>query len=390
MAPNLQYSAAKTSRIGKRSANLSPKKIKDLRNILPSQTKYLQNLKKAPKASSDVDPLTIQDYNVQLDYQLSTKNDIMVAMNTILENQWAESTTLHSRFHTKDEINAATTDEELLFLLPGLTMETKADILKYRKIHLFVGPITLNQLYSIYDRQGPTFVDRNLELRLRDGKLRKFVITNAAPVVLRTQNKFQGKVTYGHENVEVIVKSEHYYQLIENEMDNLKPFIDKNESNKDRERYEVQKSTLAKFLSFLKVNTSALFIYADDFTSAELSCLVNSGFVTLTSNHLNEIESHQYSVAYPNCGLFLKLINAGRSWLVKCLNKSKHKELLETDILQKWEGGATASGNPRLTNFKKPFYGYDLYWILADTLGAGVVEVFNTPVGRGWKLTGKV
>ena len=40
-----------------------------------------------------------------------------------------------------------------------------------------------------------------------------------------------------------------------------------------------------------------------------------------------------------------------------------------------------------MNNFRSPFYGYDLNWVLADALGAGVVEVFNTPVGRGWRLT---
>lgn len=389
MAPNLRYSAAKSSTIGRRSASLSPTKQRTLRNILPTQTKYLQNLKKAPKSSSNEDALTVQDYNVQLDYQLSAKNDIMVAIDTVLENQWAESTTLHHRFHTKDEMDASDSDEQLLFLLPGLSMEVKADILKYRKSHLPIGLLTLNQLYSIYDKQGPTYVDRNLELRLREGKVRKFVITNAAPVVLRTQNKYQGKVTYGHENVEVIVKSEQYYELIEREVEAIDSEAEKCNSKQESERLKLQSTTLKKYLHFLKGNPSALYIHSDDFASAELSTLVSLGYVTLTSNHLNEIESHQYSVAYPNCGTFLKLINSGRAWLVKTLNKSKHKELLEENLFQKWEG-YSANGTPKMTNFRKPFYGYDLFWILADALGAGVVEVFNTPVGRGWKLTGKV
>ena len=106
---------------------------------------------------------------------------------------------------------------------------------------------------------------------------------------------------------------------------------------------------------------------------------------------MNEIESHQYSISYPNCGTYLKLINAGRSWLVKSLNKCKYKELLEEHLFNRWEGLNTSfNGTSKMNNFRSPFYGYDLFWILADALGAGVIEVFNTPVGRGWRLTGKV
>lgn len=388
MPRELRYSAAQSSRIGKRSASLSPTKARSLKTILPAQSKYLHNLKKTPNTPPKDDPLTIQDYNVQLDYQLSAKNDIMVAIDTVLDNQWAECTTLHHRFHTKDEVDGATNLLELLFLLPGLSMETKADIIKYRITHLPIGLVTLNQLYSIYDRQGPTFVDRNLELQLRQGRVRKFVITNAAPVVLRTQNKFQGKVTYGHENVEVVVKCDHYYGVIESAIESLQ----KEEKQQKQQKQQLVSSAtvLTNFLRFLKANPSALYVHVDDFSPVELSTLVSLGYATLTSNHLNEIESHQYSVAYPNCGTFLKLINGGRAWLVKNLNKSQHSELLEAKLFQKWEGGTNANGTPKMTNFRKPFYGYDLFWILADALGAGVIEVFNTPVGRGWKLTGKV
>lgn len=405
MPSNLQYSAAKSSRITKRTLNTSPvkKAQADLKKYLPSQAKYLQNLKSkkplapSPKISetrskSEEEPLTVQDYNVQLDYQLSKRDDMMVAVDTILDNQWSESTTLHKRFKVPGTAGNYASNEDILFCLPGLSMKAKADIVKYRCTQLPHGLITINQLYSIYEQQGNTFVDRNLELKIREGILRKFIITNASPVILRSPQKFQhGKVTYGYENVEVIVKNENYLQLIKGQIDrlgeeiNLATLLVNEKCNK-----QVLCGSLQKFYKFVSSKPTALFV-SSDMNNEELSKLVSLGYITLTSNHLNEIESHQYSISYPNCGSYLKLINAGRTWLVKTLNKCKYKELLEEHLFNRWEGFNNGfNGASKMNNFRSPFYGYDLFWILADALGAGVVEVFNTPVGRGWRLTGKV
>lgn len=393
---NLRYSAASSSRIGKKPlVNPLKKHQQNLKKILPVQAKYLQNLKSkkvapspAPKEAKNDEKLPVLDYDVLLDFQLSKSHDIMVAVDTILQNQWAESTLLHSRFHS-NELVRNNTPEQLLFLLPGLSMESKAEIMKYRAAHLPLGLVTVNQLYSIYEKQGNTFVDRNLELRVRLGQLRKFVITNAAPVVLNSPQKFQrGKVTYGYENVEVVVHTVNYANLIEKQIQLLEKELAG--PNAEKTKISTQISGLRKFAAYVKDHPTDLFITNKGvLTKQELSCLVSQGFVTLTSNHLNEIEAHQYSISYPDCGMFLKLINAGRSWLVKLLSKSKHREMLETAIFDKWEG-TTPQGNAKMTNFRKPFYGYDLNWILADALGAGTIEVFNTPVGRGWQLTGKL
>lgn len=405
MGSNLKYSAANSSRITKRTINTSPVKQaqKDLKKYLPSQTKYLQNLKNkkalspSPKISEgkqDDVPLTVQDYNVQLDYQLSKKDDILVAVDTILDNQWSESTTLHSRFHTRQEVQNSHNNEDLLFLLPGLSMKVKADIIKYRTNQLPHGLITINQLYSVYEHQGNTFVDRNLEMRIREGRLRKFVITNASPIILRSPQKFQhGKVTYGYENVEVIVKSENYLNSIQSQINRLEKEMNVQDILVgDKSNKASLCECLKKFLKFVIDHPIALFINNNQgLDNQELSKLVALGYITLTSNHLNEIESHQYSISYPNCGTYLKLINAGRSWLVKSLSKCKYKELLEEHLFNRWEGLNTSfNGSSKMNNFRSPFYGYDLFWILADALGAGVIEVFNTPVGRGWRLTGKV
>lgn len=390
---NLQYSAAKSSRITKRSLNVSP-----IKKLLKSPLGHVNRLikskseKQPPPKTKTKEQLVVTDYNVQLDYQLSKNDDVMDAVNFILENRWAESTVLHSRYHSipyKREMNHDM--EALVFLLKGLSLTVKAEVIKYRLTQLPTGLITTSQLYSIYEHQGHTFVDRSVEIKIRQGKLRKFVISNASPVILRSVNKYQhGKVTYGFENMEIIAKADVYIQLVKNEIKNMEQELKSCGSQAETARKQVQLDGLNKYLQFVINNPTALYINNDDkFSKDELSNLLSVGLVTLTSNHLNEIESHQYSISYPACGTFLKLINAGRVWLVKLLSKASYKESLEEQLFNKWES-FNLNGDSKMNNFRKPFYGYDLNWVLADALGAGVIEVFNTPVGRGWRLTGKV
>ncbi|KAI5950517.1 hypothetical protein CANMA_005177 [Candida margitis] len=379
----LQYSAAKTSSVSKsHSPSKSPiKKFqRDAKKLLPSQSVYKNNLRKSnpssPSQSSpskvDNEKLQIQDYNVQLDYQLSSQDDVVVAVDTILSNRWSESTELHDRYKTRALVG---TEKEKVYQIKGLASNSKAELLKYRHT-LPPGLITVTQLYAIFHNQGPTFVDKSLELNIRRGILRKFVISNASPVISRSLNNFQSKkVTYGFEDIEVIAKVDCFHALIEKIL-------------AGSDEVSASKLSLSKFYDYIKRNPTGMFISTSKFSDEEVSNLVQLGFVTLTSNHFNEIERN-YSISYPGCGTYLKLVNEGRTWLVKTLNKIKYKEALEDDIFKKWSG-INLEGDPKLNNFRKPFFGYDLHWVLADALGSGIIEVFNTPVGRGWRLTGKV
>lgn len=391
----LQYSPAKSSKFSKRPLSKSPIKSfqKDVRKILLPSTKVykdaVSNQKLQSPTTLEDNKLTVKDYKVRLDYQQFSGKDIMVAIDTILNNKWAESTQLHNRYPTK-----LGTMEERIFGLRGLSNALKTDILKFRR-NFPMGLVTTTQLYSIFLNESNTFVDKSLESHIRSGKLKKIVISNAAPIILRSVNKFQlGKVTYGFENVELVVKSDSYFLVISGMRDLLEEKLKNNQlSGALRSKKQSSISSLDKFMKYLKEHPTVLYIShsADNggFTAEEITYLVNSGFVTLASNHLIEIETNVYSISYPGCGAYLKLVNSGRSWLVKVLGKNKHKELLEDQIISKWEG-VNATGESKMNNFRSPFYGYDLNWVLADALGAGVVEVFNTPVGRGWRLTGKI
>ncbi|ODV80187.1 uncharacterized protein CANTADRAFT_5852 [Suhomyces tanzawaensis NRRL Y-17324] len=404
MPSNFQYTAAKSSRITKRPILGSPikKLLKGLKYFLDQPKRFQkvnlaasndgENSSRSPKSTQNSEPLTVQDYNVQLDYQLSSKDDILVGIDTILSNQWAESSSLNQRYHDNQTKTALGYNmEELVFSLKGLGLSSKAEIMKYRANQLPKGLITTTQLYSMYDHQGNTFVDRNIEIEIRKGSLRKFVITNASPVILNNTQKFQnGKVTYGFENVEVLCKSKSYLEIIDSHTRSIEDELTEDMTQAIKAKKMVQIQGLQKFRKYIVDNPTALFIDNDNtLDKEEMSILVTHGLVTLTSNHLNEIESHQYSISYPACGTYLKLINAGRVWLVKLLSKNKYKESLEETIVTKWEG-TNFNGTCKMNNFRKPFYGFELNWILADALGVGLIEVFNTPVGRGWRLTGKV
>lgn len=366
---SLKFTASNLSRIRKPTSTakspLSP--LKKQRKDGP--------LKKTPPKQR----LEALEHNVSLNLPLGEIDSLLKGINTVLENQWAESTMLHERYFSRDAKLSCLSTNDLLFLLRGISMENKAEILKYRAQQLpRGGVVTINQLYSLFDSRGNTFVDQSLEMYVRKGELRKFVISNALPVILRNAtphsiSNLGQKVTYGYENTEVVSRTRDFMDHID---------FDSNEACGDPEkksRYEA----LAKFKIHIESHPSSLSVTNEMFSSGELKILVEAGYLTLTSNHHNEIDVHQYSIACPRCGTFLKMINSGKVWLVQLLTKASFKEMLQDAIFERWEG-------KKMNNFRRPFYGYELNWILADAKGSGVVEAFKTPMGMAWRLTGKL
>ena len=59
------------------------------------------------------------------------------------------------------------------------------------------------------------------------------------------------------------------------------------------------------------------------------------------------------------------LFEVGELWsfmVGESVGQNKHKELLEDQIISKWEG-VNATGESKMNNFRSPFYGYDLNWV---------------------------
>lgn len=365
---SLKFTAASLSRIRKPGTTskspLSPLK----------KTKKEHAVKKPNK-----ERLEALQHNVSMDFHLYDGDSVYEGVTTVLNNQWAELTRFHERFFSRDAKESCEKASDLMFLLRGISMEAKAEILKYRAQQLpRGGVVTVNQLYSLFESRGNTFVDQSLEMCVRTGKLRKFVITNALPVILRAGIKSSAsilsqKVTYGYENTDVVACTQDYLSKIEADCIDLAGDPNRAESTE----------TLQKFKIFVEDNLSAHFVTNESFSEDELKILVEAGYLTLSSNHHNEIDVHQYSISFPGCGTFLKMINSGRVWLVQTLSKAAFNEMLQDALFDKWEG-------KKLNNFRRPFYGYDLLWLLAEAKGAGVVEAFKTPVGKAWRLTGKL
>ncbi|TLD12340.1 uncharacterized protein PgNI_04952 [Pyricularia grisea] len=111
----------------------------------------------------------------------------------------------------------------------------------------------------------------------------------------------------------------------------------------------------------------------------------------------------EYRIAVPGAGAFLKLVTAALEHLRTLLARLPHREAPEYLLKEKWDGG-TAKGSgvqeaarlargervgtlPGRTRRWRDFMGLQFEWILAEAVGAGMVEVFETgSVGRGVRL----
>ena len=110
----------------------------------------------------------------------------------------------------------------------------------------------------------------------------------------------------------------------------------------------------------------------------------------------------ELSLAVPGQGAYLKMVSAGLSHVVGILSKSVFKEIPETLLRERWDGGVAKDSKqhagkrerrefagvlPGRTKKWKDFYGMAFDWILHEAVGAGLVEVFATgSVGRGIRL----
>lgn len=111
----------------------------------------------------------------------------------------------------------------------------------------------------------------------------------------------------------------------------------------------------------------------------------------------------EFRLSLPNSGLHLKLLAAGRSHLMSILLKAKYRELPVYLLRERWDGGIAgddaatkakkyrgefAGVLPGRTRKWKQFSGLAFDWVLAECLGAGLVEVFETgSVGRAVRAT---
>ncbi|KAF6227350.1 hypothetical protein HO133_008794 [Letharia lupina] len=113
-------------------------------------------------------------------------------------------------------------------------------------------------------------------------------------------------------------------------------------------------------------------------------------------------EGVELRLSLPGTGALLKLLSAARSHLVSLAIKSKFREIPIYLLREKWDGGISADDPaakakkyrgeftgilPSRTRRWKQFYGLSFDWTLAECLGAGLVEVFETgSVGQAVRI----
>ena len=101
----------------------------------------------------------------------------------------------------------------------------------------------------------------------------------------------------------------------------------------------------------------------------------------------------QMQVSMPGTGSYLKLVSAARSHLLSLVHKSKSRSIPAYLLRERWDGGVPADDPsakakkyrgefvgvlPARTRKWKQFYGLSFDWVLAECLGAGLVELFDT------------
>ena len=109
-----------------------------------------------------------------------------------------------------------------------------------------------------------------------------------------------------------------------------------------------------------------------------------------------------FQVALPSAGPYLRLLTSARAHLIAILAKSKHREAPLGALRERWDGGIAgddaaarsrkARGEftgvlPGRTRKWKQFYGLAFDWVLAECVGAGMIELFETgSVGKAARV----
>lgn len=228
--------------------------------------------------------------------------------------------------------------------IKGLGRSLPAEVFHYRKSLPLM--IMTTHLHSVFINDS-TYVEREMRKCCKRQQIRRLVV-----------NVIEGG--------ELVIRSSDYYRILD---ETKKSFNDGQFIN-----------GFEKFADLLKElpEATSVSVYSLDsvgISQPERSALLNSGFLTMQAGN-----SDEFNISIPSIGSYLRLVASGRKWVLRLLQKLPHGESLESSIHERWEKNKF---------HWKEFKGANVEWILCDCYGGGWCEPFNTPVGRGWKLTGK-
>ncbi|KAI9781385.1 MAG: hypothetical protein M1839_005979 [Geoglossum umbratile] len=107
----------------------------------------------------------------------------------------------------------------------------------------------------------------------------------------------------------------------------------------------------------------------------------------------------EFHLTLPAIGAFLRLLTSARAHLLALLSKSPYREAPLSLLRERWDGAVADPERsqrrvtdvlPGKTRKWRVFSGLEFDWVLAECVGAGLVEVFETgSVGLGVRGTGK-
>lgn len=205
-----------------------------------------------------------------------------------------------------------------------------------------------------------------------------------------------------------------------------------------------------KFLNYLRAHPLASGVAPTVFSSTDLSCLKRAGFLTssiqradshsgiggtnatsiatvskaasgslaaiggegaiieaggtlgLRRNSTHGSDASTLQLALPNMGPYLRLLTTARTHLISLIQKSQFREMPLYLLRERWDGGISnddlaaqakkyrgefAGVLPARTKKWRQFWGLQFEWVLAECVGSGLLELFETgSVGRAVRL----
>ncbi|KAG7706306.1 hypothetical protein KL914_003201 [Ogataea haglerorum] len=214
-----------------------------------------------------------------------------------------------------------------------LSSRTKAKLSALRSSYPNV--VALNQLYAILPNLE-TFVDSRVEKLAIMGRLKL--------------------ISHPQENIRYIILTEDLRRLIE--------------------QHTKSDQISSRFMSLLQDYPNVEAIPAPLLSRSGLNprILIDSGFLTFSP--IND----WFTLTLPNLGPFWRLVKGSNMAIYKIIKTTKFEQILEDDLRMKYEANQS--------NFVK-HNGLNMIWSLSLMTGRGIVECFNSPTGRVYKLTGK-
>ncbi|KAL8874085.1 MAG: hypothetical protein Q9174_000521 [Haloplaca sp. 1 TL-2023] len=134
------------------------------------------------------------------------------------------------------------------------------------------------------------------------------------------------------------------------------------------------------------------------------NAVVEAGGSLALRRSSSQSDTSDIQLSLPNAGPYLRLLESARSHLLSLLHKSPYRELPLDLLCERWDGGIAADGGNRVdlgkrargdfvgffpsrTRKWKTFWGLRFEWVLAEAMGSGLVECFETgSVGRGIRI----